>query len=103
MNINKPLICQQCNAIHFQIKREATYLYTYNIDTPLTHKWSKEDEVLPFLFDKRELLNGKEYLECLECGSKYPCKLDNINSKIYFTISQKAIRSDLVKTPEFLG
>lgn len=103
MDIKKSLICPKCNGIRFEIKREATFLYSYKLDTPLTGEWSNENETLPFLFDNREQLNSKEYVECKKCGTQYPCDLSNDNAKIHFTILQKAIRSDLVKDPEFLG
>ncbi|NLY85137.1 MAG: hypothetical protein GX077_02135 [Tissierellia bacterium] len=102
MDIDKSLICPKCNGVHFEIKRMATYLYTYKLDTPLTEEWSKEDEALPFLFDNRELLNSKEYVECKECGAQFPCQL-NGKGNIHFTILQKAIPSDLVKEPNFFG
>lgn len=102
MDVNKSLVCPKCQGTHFEIKRKATYLYTYKLDTPLTNEWSKEDEVLPFLFDNRELLNSKEYIECMECGAKYPFDI-NGNANIQFTILQKAIPSDLVNEPEFYG
>lgn len=103
MDINQPLICPKCKGVYFEIKREATYLYSYKLDTPLTGEWSNKDDALPFLFDNRELLNSNEYIECTTCSKTFPYKLDNENNKIHFTIVQKAIRSDIVKEPEFFG
>lgn len=103
MDIKMSLTCPKCNGVHFEIKREATFLYSYKIDTPLTDEWSNQNESLPFLFDNREQLNSTEYIECQECGAKYPCDLNNDNTKIHFTILQKAIRSDIVRDPEFFG
>ncbi|WMM26442.1 hypothetical protein RBU61_07165 [Tissierella sp. MB52-C2] len=102
MDINESLICPKCKGVYFEIKREATYLYTYKLETPLTKNWSDEDETLPFLFDNRELLSSNEYIECRNCGAIYPYDLYS-NNKIHFTIVQKAIRSDIIKEPEFLG
>lgn len=102
MNINQSLMCPKCNGIHFEIKREATYLYTYKVDTPLTGGESK-DESLPFLFDNRELLNSKDQAECKNCGESYPCNLYSHDNNIHFTIVQKAIPSDNVEEPQFLG
>lgn len=103
MDIERSLTCPKCNGVHFEIKREATFLYSYKLDTPLTDEWSNENEALPFLFDNREQLNSTEYIECKECGAKYPCDLNNDNTKIHFTILQKAIRSDIIRDPEFFG
>lgn len=102
MDINESLICPKCKETYFEVKREATYLYTYKLDTPLTDEWSNEDETLPFLFDNRELLNSNEYIECKSCGATYPYDLYS-NNNIHFTIVQKAIRSDMVEDPEFFG
>lgn len=103
MDINKYLVCPECKGVHFEMKREATFLYTYKLDTPLTDKWSEKDDRLPFLFDYRKIMNSKEYLECKTCGTKYSHNLENGNPKIHLTILQKAVRSDYKKKPEFLG
>lgn len=103
MEINKSLSCTKCEGVHFEIKRMATYLYTYKLNTPLTEEWSKENEPLPFLFDNRELISSKEYLECKECGAQFPCDLYSKDTKVHFTILQKAIPSDYVKEPNYFG
>jgi hypothetical protein len=103
LKIKESLICTKCNGNHFTVKREATYLYSYNLDTPDSGKWSKDPEALPFLFDNRELMESHEYLQCEQCGAKFPCSLDDRNSTINFTIESKAIRADHVTNPEFLG
>jgi len=103
MDIKKSLTCPKCNGVHFEIKREATFLYSYTFDTPLNNEKSNDNEALPFLFDNREQLNSIEYIECKQCGGKYPCDLNNENNNIHFTILQKALRSDIVKDPEFFG
>jgi phage FluMu protein Com len=103
LKLNDSLICPKCQGVHFKIKREATYLYSYNIETPEAQDWSKEDDSLPFLFDYREQLDGKEYLECQDCGAKYHCELEKGKPRIHMTILQKAIRSDFVENPDYLG
>lgn len=103
MDINEPLVCPKCSGVHFEIKREATYLYSYKLDTPLTEEWSAENEALPFLFDYREQIDNKEYLECTDCGAKYSCDLEGGNPKVHLTILQKAIRSELQESPQYLG
>ncbi|SDZ22680.1 hypothetical protein SAMN05660462_02293 [Proteiniborus ethanoligenes] len=103
MDVNSPLICPKCQGKYLEMKREATYLYTYKIDTPLTEDWSKENGVWPFLFDNREQLSNEEYIQCEGCSSKFPFSLGTDNTKIHLTIIQKAIRSDFIKEPEFWG
>ncbi|MCY6371145.1 hypothetical protein [Clostridium ganghwense] len=103
MNINESLVCPNCNSKYLKLKHEATYVYTYKINTPETGTWSNETETLPFLFDNRQQTNLKEYLECEKCGAKFPYSFDKDNPKIDLTISQKAIRSEYKNTPEFLG
>lgn len=103
MNINESLKCPKCKGNKFEIKREATYLYTYKLDTPATQEHSKSESALPFLFDNREKIDSKEYLECAECKTRFPCDLDELSGKIHFTILRKAIRADHVTSPGFLG
>ena len=103
MEIKESLICSKCNGTHFTVKREATYLYSYNLDTPESSHWSKDTEALPFLFDNRELVQSHEYLQCEQCGARFPCSLDDRNSTIDLTILRKAVRADHVTNPEFLG
>lgn len=103
MKICKSLICPKCNGTYFTLKREASYQYTYKINTPDTGHWSKENEALSFLFDCREQLSDDEYLECQECKAKYPCDLRLTDERVDFTILQKAIRSEYVENADFLG
>ena len=103
MKIDESLICPKCNSTNFKVKREATYLYAYKLDTPVNKTQSIEEDGLPFLFDYREQLDNKEYLECEECHAKYPCDLQGDNPKIHLTILQKAIRSEFENNPGYLG
>lgn len=96
MKLKEPLICTKCSGSNFTVKRVTTYLYNYNLD-------NNGSEALPFLFDNRELVESHEYLQCKQCGAKFPCVLDVHNSTIDFTIEQKAVRADHVTNPEFLG
>lgn len=102
MKIDESLICPKCNSKNFEIKHEATYLYTYKIDTANISSDNEETENLPFLFDNREQTCFKEFIECNECGTKYPCSFDKFNQTIDLTIMKKAIRADNVKIPGFL-
>jgi hypothetical protein len=103
LKIDKSLSCPKCNGTYFTMKREAAYLYTYKIDTPDTEHWSKENDGLSFLFDYREQLSDKEYLECEKCKAKFPCDLKMADEHVDFTILQKAVRSEFVDNADYLG
>lgn len=103
MNIDRALVCPKCTGRCFEVKREATYVYTYMVNTPVMENLSENREGLSFLFDRREKTNSKEYLLCLGCGSKYPCSLEEHDDTVKFTILQKAIRADNVVNPGYLG
>ncbi|WP_425449209.1 hypothetical protein [Dethiothermospora halolimnae] len=100
MDINKSIKCPKCNGSNFLAKYEATYVYSYNIDTA---DISSKKETLPFLFDNREQCNTKQYIECQDCKEKYPCSFKQGEGEIDFTIIKKAIRAPHKETPEFLG
>ena len=102
MKIEETINCPKCNGSRFSVKREATYLYTYKLETSVTGN-SIEEEALPFLFDNREQTGSREYLQCEQCGAQYPCDLDREHDHIQFTILRKAIRADHQANPEFLG
>ncbi len=101
MKINESLKCPKCNNENFQVKHEATYIYTYKID--MVNAEDEESDNLPFLFDNREQICFKEYIECSTCGNKYPCCVDKNNQTVDLTIMKKAIRADNVGKPEFFG
>lgn len=103
MKIDQSLSCPKCKSTYFTMKREATYLYTYKIDTPDTDHYSKEKDGLSFLFDYRDQLSDKEYLECEKCKARFPCDLKLADEHVDFTILQKAIGSDYVENADFLG
>ena len=101
MKVNEALICPKCNNKNFEIKHEASYLYTYKIDTENVSADEQESANLPFLFDNREQTSFKEYIECSHCGVRYPCSIDTENQTIDLTIMRMAIRADNVETPGF--
>ena len=103
MKINELLVCPKCNSKNFEIKHEVTFLYTYKIDIVNASIDKEKTENLPFLFDNREQTCFKEFIECDNCGTKYPCSFDKDNQTIDLTIMKKAIRADNVKEPDFLG
>jgi len=103
INANEHLICSKCKSNNFEMKRETTYLYTYDINPSKLLSEVDETKTTPFLFDNREQINEKEYFVCKDCGATYPCHIDKNNNKICLTILQKALRSDFQGEPEFKG
>ncbi len=103
LKVDNSLTCPICSGTYFTMKRVAAYQYTYKINTPDTEGWSKNSDALSFLFDYRERLSDKEYLECEKCKAKYPCDVTLSDENIDFTILQKAVRSEYVNNPDFLG
>lgn len=101
MNISESLSCPECNGRGFNAKYEATYVYTYAINT--SSSLNNAEENLPFMFDKRDQGSSKQYIECKDCGAQYPCSFKLDADKIHFTILQKAIRADHEDKPEFWG
>ncbi|MFP4698019.1 MAG: hypothetical protein ACLFMO_04865 [Eubacteriales bacterium] len=99
MNLSTTTICPICNNNNFTAKHEATYIYNYKFTT----SGEIEEDFLPFLFDNREHLTSKQYIECDNCKSKYPCEFGPLNKGINMTILQTAIRSEHVDSPDFLG
>ena len=102
MKIDEALSCPKCGGGYFTMKREAAYLYTYKINTPEARSRSKENEGLSFLFDYREKLSDKEYLECETCKAKFSCELKLADENVDFTILQKAIRSEYANDAGYL-
>jgi DNA-directed RNA polymerase subunit RPC12/RpoP len=102
MDLNKSFSCPKCSGKNFTVKREVTYLYTYRINPDDTEETNDKIESVPFLFDNREKENSNEYIECEKCGAKYPIS-PGTSDKIDMTILQKAVRSDYVNNPEYLG
>lgn len=103
MKLDKSIECPSCHGKNFTAKYESTYVYSYKINTPDNDKRTDKEGPLPFLFDNREQKGAKQYIECEECGTKYPCSFSMDSQKIDFTIVRKAIRGDHVETPEFFG
>jgi hypothetical protein len=103
IDINTHLTCPKCSSNSFEIKREATYVYTYNINTTESTSLDINSEALPYLFNNREQKNIKDYLLCKNCGAEYLCSINNNKeNEINLTILQKALRSQYQENPEYL-
>ena len=72
------LICPVCKNNNFLIKYEATYVYSYIIDSDAPGL-RNTDEFLSFMFDNREQKDTKQYLECNNCGSIFNCYFNQVD------------------------
>lgn len=92
MQSSKKLTCPNCNGNQFLMKYEASYVYSYVIDSDSPGLKNK-DEFLPFLFDKREQKYIDQYIECNICHTKYPCYFNQLGEGINTEALKKVIRS----------
>jgi len=86
----KGLACPVCSNGNFAIKYEAGYIYTYVIDSNAPGLKNNE-EFLPFMFDRRDQKETKQYIECCTCGSKYPCYFNYWENSISAQALQNAV------------
>ncbi len=94
MPYNQPLVCPVCGSGRFLLKHEATYVYSYIVDSESNAPGlNNEVEFLPFLYDNREQKNTKQYLECGSCGASFPCYFDHWDSKVGLNALHEAIRT----------
>lgn len=84
------LICPVCNNSNFLIKYEATYVYSYIIDSDAPGLRNK-NEFLPFMFDNREQKDTKQFVECTTCGSQFRCYFNQWDNKIGLKALKEAI------------
>jgi len=54
------------------LKYEASYVYSYEIDSNAPGSLNI-NEFLPYMYDKREQKDTKQYVECNQCGTQIPC------------------------------
>lgn len=72
-------------------KYEAKYVYSYiiNSDSPGI---LNTDEFFPFLYDRRDQTESKQFVECSECGTQYPCSFTTDNKGIDSKVLEQTIR-----------
>ena len=71
MSTKNPLTCPKCMGIDFEMKKVATYIYSYELDNSFNEAPSLRYEPLPFLFETRDMLSSDEYIQCKNCCCKY--------------------------------
>ncbi len=103
MKVNEKIVCPHCHHCDFTAKYEATYVYSYHLDTTNNTSSHSDDTSAPFLFDNREQKGYKQYIECNYCKAQYPCEFTLDSDHVDFTILKKAIRSSHTDDVEFSG
>lgn len=70
MKANK-YTCPVCKSNDLFFKHEASYIYSYVIDSDAPGL--KNSEIFsPYLYDRREQTASSEYVECDRCKSRFP-------------------------------
>lgn len=64
-------ICQICNSNDLVLRHEASYVYSYLIDSDAPGL-ENNTEFKSYQYDKREQKESREYVECMKCGTMYP-------------------------------
>ena len=86
------VICPVCNDGHLILKYEAIYEYSYIIDSNAPGL-NNTHELLPYMYDSREQKDAKQYIECITCGTSFPCYFDKWTEGITTETIQKALHS----------
>lgn len=68
---NSQYICPICNSPALVLRYEASYCYSYVLDSDAPGL-KNEEEFLSYLYDKRELKDDRTFIECNQCGTQYP-------------------------------
>lgn len=92
-NNTMQLVCPVCNSSSFLLKYEATYVYSYVIDSDAPGL-NNSQEFFSFLYDDREQKETKQFLECDSCGATYPCYFNQWDNQIGIKALQDAICSN---------
>lgn len=93
MDNARVLVCPVCKQNNFVVRYEASHVYSYVVDSDAPGR-KNHDEFLSFLYDKRELTNSDQYVECLSCGAKFPCSFNLWNKNT----SMKELQDTINKT-----
>ncbi|HHU72684.1 MAG TPA: hypothetical protein GXZ21_11725 [Clostridiales bacterium] len=63
-------ICPICNGSDLELKHEASYVYSYLLDSDAPGT-KNSDVFLSYLYDRREQTESKEYIQCNHCGTHF--------------------------------
>jgi len=68
------------------------YEYSYRIDENAPGV-NNTNDLLPYIYDKREQKDANQYIKCNICGTNYPCYFDKWTEGITSKMIQEAITS----------
>lgn len=91
--VKETLKCPVCGHRDFLIKYEATYVYSYVVDSNAPGL-RNDYEFLPFMFDNREQKETKQFIECHTCRTKFPCYFNHLDRNIGLDVLQNAISQE---------
>ncbi len=80
------LVCPKCHRKNFEIKKKATYVYTYNVDSNNLQAEILETAESPYLFDNREKVSESKYIVCKSCGESYSFFINKDDEKLTVTL-----------------
>jgi len=66
------LTCPNCHSSDLVIRLEASYVYSYALDSDAPGR-KNTDEFLSFMYDDRDQKEIKQYVECISCGRQFTC------------------------------
>lgn len=69
-------VCPICGSKDLTLRHEASYIYSYIIDTDKPGLKNRE-EFHSYEYDKREQKDSRDYVECNQCRTQYPHQLLN--------------------------
>lgn len=69
--MNQKYTCPICKSNDLTLKHEASYVYSYSIDSDAPGLKNSE-MFLSYLYDRREQTESREYIECNQCGTHFP-------------------------------
>lgn len=84
-------VCPACNSHKLVARYEAKYVYSYIIDSDNPGRLNT-DEFYPFLYDKRDQVESKQYVECMACGTHYPCTFTTDNTGVNSEVLRQAVQ-----------
>ncbi|NLP15984.1 MAG: hypothetical protein GX379_02930 [Clostridiales bacterium] len=71
---SKVTACPICKSNHMYLKHEASYVYSYVLDSDAPGM--KNTEIFsPFLYDRRDQTSSCEYVECDNCKTRFTTDL----------------------------
>lgn len=94
---HRRIFCPVCDGNHLLLKYQATYEYSYVIDSDAPGLCN-DKELRSYLYDNREQKEAKQFIECGTCGAEFPCYFGEWYGGVTAQSIQAAILSAHSKT-----